>query len=255
MLDVAIFTALGWERRAAAAGLLGLEPAGPATWRGRLADGATCLLFQTGIGQERARAVAAGAPPSRMFLACGCAGALVGWLRTGDVVAADGVSACDASGRVLERLPANAEVVGWATGRGLRVHRGEIVSSPAVLHTTQAKTDAGAGGALVVEMESAAIAAEARARGIPFVAVRVVLDVAAQELTPLLDVVDPVSGELDTRRAVAVLARRPLLWRAAGRLARQTRIADRRLRGMIAALAVGGSEALAGSPHATAAAD
>jgi len=80
MFDIAIFTALGWERRAVTEALRAVEPAGPPrTWRGRLADGASCLVVQTGIGPARAAAAAAAAPPAGAFLACGCAGALVAW--------------------------------------------------------------------------------------------------------------------------------------------------------------------------------
>ena len=81
MLDLAIFTALAWERRAVTAGLAGTSPgARPRTWVGRLREGGGCFVVQTGIGRDRARVAAAAAPPARAFLACGCAGALVDWL-------------------------------------------------------------------------------------------------------------------------------------------------------------------------------
>src|SRR5438874_2485004 len=86
MFDVAIFTALGWERRAVTGALRSAETSGPSgAWRGRLADGASCLVVQTGIGRARAAAAAAAAPPAGAFLACGCAGALVGWLAAGEL--------------------------------------------------------------------------------------------------------------------------------------------------------------------------
>src|SRR5213592_2682200 len=106
MFDVAIFTALGWERRAVTGALRSAETSGPSgAWRGRLADGASCLVVQTGIGRARAAAAAA-APPAGAFLACGCAGALVGWLAAGDLVTAESVIALDTDGRPGERLPA-----------------------------------------------------------------------------------------------------------------------------------------------------
>src|SRR2546428_10109408 len=92
MFAVAIFPALGWERRAVTEALRAVEPAGrPRTWRGRLADGASCLVVQTGIGPARAAAAAAAAPPAGAFLACGCAGALVDWLVARGLVAARSV--------------------------------------------------------------------------------------------------------------------------------------------------------------------
>jgi adenosylhomocysteine nucleosidase len=251
MLDLAIFTALDWERRAVAPGLAGLEVAPtPRTWRGRLGDGGSCLVAQTGVGVERARTVAAGVPPARAFLACGCAGALAEWLRPGDLVAGDAVTALDATGRPVERLPATgATLAAWAVARGFRVHRGVIASSPSVLGTARAKADAAADGALVVEMESAAVAAEARARGIPFVALRVVLDGATEELGPLVGAVDPATGDLRPRRALAALGPRPWLWPTAVRLGRQTRIAEGQLRAIMAAVLAAGMEALVGGPE------
>ncbi len=120
MLDLAIFTALGWERRAVTEALRAVEPAGPPRiWRGRLADGASCLVVQTGIGPARAAAAAAAAPPAGAFLACGCAGALVDWLVAGDLVAAESVIALGADGRPDERLPGvGAGLAAWAAGRG-----------------------------------------------------------------------------------------------------------------------------------------
>src|SRR5207249_2987374 len=82
-----------------------LEPSGPSgAWRGRLADGASCLVVQTGIGPARAAAAAAAAPPAGAFLACGCAGALVGWLVAGDLVTAESVIALEAAGRALAAM-------------------------------------------------------------------------------------------------------------------------------------------------------
>ena len=251
MLDLAIFTALDWERRAVAHGLVGLEPGPTAhTWRGRLGDGGSCLVAQTGVGAGRARTVAAGAPPARAFLACGCAGALAAWLRPGDLVAGDAVAALDAAGQVIEQLPATgAALAAWAVARGFRIHRGVIASSPSVLGTAHAKAEAAADGGLVVEMESAAIAAEARTRGIPFVALRVVLDGATEELGPLVDAVDPATGDLRPRRALAALGPRPWLWPMAVRLGRQTRIAERQLRSVMAAILAAGMEAIVGGPE------
>jgi nucleoside phosphorylase len=248
MDDVVIFAALAWERRAVTAALARLEPAGRArVWRGRLGDGAGCLVVQTGVGPERARRAAVEAPAARCFVACGCAGALAPWLGAGDLVAADAVVPLDGSGRPADPLPAaGAPLVAWAAGRGVRVHLGPIVSSPRVLDSGAAKRAAGGDGALVVEMESAGVAAVARARGIPFVGLRVVLDVAGQPLPFAADVVDEATGEMRPGRLLASVAR-PWLWPAAGRLARQTRRADRMLRQFLAALlGAGGVEALTG---------
>src|SRR5881296_2065692 len=207
MFDVAIFTALGWEQRAVTAALQAVEPAGPPrTWRGRLADGASCLVVQTGIGPARAAAAAAAAPPAGAFLACGCAGALVDWLVAGDLVAAESVIALGADGRPDECLPGvGAGLAAWAAGRGFRVHAGALVASPVVLDTAAAKAALGATG---------------------------------EALPAGADVIDEASGEVRAARALAAIALRPRLWPAAGRLLRQQRVAARRLGAIMGALEV-----------------
>src|SRR5438876_9592980 len=156
MFDVTIFTALGWERRAVTGAVRSAEPSGlSGAWRGRLSDGASCLVVQPGSGRARAAAAAAAAPPAGAFLACGCAGALVGWLAAGDLVTAESVIALDSDGRAGERLPAaGAGLATWAAGRGFRVHAGGLVASPVVLRTAEAKAPLRAPGALAVQMES-----------------------------------------------------------------------------------------------------
>src|SRR5262249_1969320 len=103
-----------------------------------------------------------------------------------------------------------------------------------VLATAEAKEGAAADGALVVEMESAGLAAEARARGIPFIGVRVVLD-RADDAVPALAGLDPATGDVRVGRVLAAIAVRPPLWFLAARLARQTRLADKSLRGFMRA--------------------
>jgi nucleoside phosphorylase len=241
MFDVAVFTALGWERRVVTGVLGGVEPAGrPRTWRGRLGDGGSCLIVQTGVGPDHAAAVAAAVPPARRFLSCGCAGGLSGRVRAGDVVVADAVARLDAAGRPAERLPADVSwLAGQAAACGLAIHVGTLVASPVALSGVAVKAAAGAGGALAVDMESGALAAAARARGVPFAALRVVLDPGDQELPFGPDLMDGVSGELVVARALA-LGLRPWLWPAAVRLARQTRAAERSLGAAVEAVLGGG---------------
>jgi nucleoside phosphorylase len=234
MFDIAIFTALGWERRAVLAGLEEVRVRErDRIWSGRSGD-LSCLVVQTGVGQVRA-AAAARTVDAGAFVACGCAGALAADLRPGDVVVADGVLLIDPAGRIERRVSATPlGIAGWAAARGIALRAGPVASSPSVLASVATKRTVAASGALVVEMESAAIAAIAEARGVPFTGVRVVLDVADQELPLAVDVLDPVTGELRPARAVVVLAPRPWLWPPVARLAWQTRIADRRLRAFVA---------------------
>jgi 4-hydroxy-3-methylbut-2-en-1-yl diphosphate reductase len=248
MLDVVIFTALGWERRAVTVGLEGASSFGARRWQARLQDGSSCLVVQTGMGPERARTAAREVPPARMFLACGCAGALASFLRAGDMVLADRVVAVDARGRTSD-LPATAEPVAtWLVSHGTRVHVGPILSTPTIL-TSASPRPAGGADALAVEMENGGVAAEALARGIPFVGLRVILD-REDQAVPFTDAVDEATGETRTARAVATLAVRPWLWPAAGRLAWQASVAERELRRVMRGLTRAGASAMIAGPVA-----
>jgi hypothetical protein len=88
-------------------------------------------------------------------------------------------------------------------------------------------------GALAVEMENSAIAAAARARGIRFFGLRVVLDRADDHLPPALDMIDEATGEVRVGRALAAIAPRPWLWPLVARLAGQQRAAVRSLGAVI----------------------
>jgi nucleoside phosphorylase len=247
MDDLVVFTALAWERRAVTRGSLAFAPDGANSWRGRLADGRACRVVQTGMGQARARRAAASAPPAGCYLIAGCAGALVPGLSPGDLVVATSVVSLGETGAVLERFPAEAgALTPWLTRRGVRVREGGIASSPVVLATPADKTAAAATGALVVDMESAGVAAVAREREIPFAALRVVLDVVGQPL-PAPDL---LTGEPSTGRLVLALAGRPRVWPALARLAWQTRVAERRLRGFFAALLSDGAAGFVAADHA-----
>ena len=120
-----------------------------------------------------------------------------------------------------------------------------------MVDTAAAKAALGATGALAVDMESGALAAAARARGVPFAALRAVLDAAGEALPAGADVIDEASGEVRAARALAAIALRPRLWPAAGRLLRQQRVAARRLAGIMGALEVA---AIAAPPEAATAA-
>src|SRR5439155_912101 len=130
----------------------------------------------------------------------------------GGLVAAESGMALGADGRPDECLPGvGAGLAAWAAGRGFRVHAGPLVASPVVLDTAAAKAALGATGALAVEMESGALAAAARARGVPFAALRAVLDAAGEALPAGADVIDDASGEVRAARALAAIALRPRL--------------------------------------------
>ena len=251
MLDLAIFAALPWERRTALGGLWGVEAGDtPRTWRGRLGDGAACLVVETGMGPARARAAAEAAPEAARFLAFGCAGGLVPGLAPGDLVAADALIVLDAAGRPGERLSADAApLAAWTGPRGVAITVGAVATSPVVLATPAEKAAAAACGAVAVDMESAAVAAVARARGIPCTALRAIVDAAADDLALGGELIDPATGRIRVARAVARLAPRPWLWPRAAELARRRQVCERALAAVATlALGAGGRAVFDGAP-------
>ena len=78
-------------------------------------------------------------------------------------------------------------------------------------------------------MESWALATEAARRGVPFAAVRVVIDAVADDVPDFAGAIDVDTGELDGWRAGRALLTRPWLLPAALRMARQQCEAAERL--------------------------
>jgi nucleoside phosphorylase len=185
---VVIFAALGWEVRPVLAALddVRRDPLpGFRSWVGR-ADDVDLRVVKTGIGAQRAGAAATQAcgPGVRTFLATGCAGGLSPALTPGDLVLA--TSVVDQSGVAV---PACTDHLGgalqrWAATHGLVLHAGRCVSVTQPLGTVADKRETNRRlGAVAVDMEGAAIASVAAARGIGFVGLRAILD-PADEAVP-----------------------------------------------------------------------
>lgn len=181
-------------------------------------------VIQSGLGPERA------AEASRAALAAGADG-LVSWglvgalepsLRAGDVVLPRRV------------LCARAEAVNvdpsWYAclaplASGFRVVDGDLLTVDAPLESPEAKSAAArATGCVAVDMEAAAVGATAAAAGVPFLALRVVVDTLADRLPPAEDWID-VRGN---RRFGAALraASRPAQWPLLLTLGRRFRAAS-----------------------------
>lgn len=250
MEDVVVFAALAWEARAVLDALQGVEHLRDRVWRGYLGDGAAVRVLQIGVGLDRAERAAAEASGAGLYLSCGCAGGLVPGLRAGDLVIGDRILVLDRAGRMLRDVATDATALAaWSAARGLDARVGAIASSPVVLPTGDAKRDAATHGAVVVDMESAAVATVARERGVRCAAVKVVLDEAGDAVGfPGGEVVDPETGEIDVRRGVTALALRPQWWPRAVRLARLQRVAERRLRAYLAVLCSAGLDAFGLTP-------
>lgn len=145
-----------------------------------------------GIGHRRATETARRAfdlmPGAELVIGTGVVGALSSGLKPGDLVLCDRVLTIDASGRVAEQMTAVSDAHLRAAGRalaaaGIAYSTGAILTSHRVLATGAEKRRAKEStGAIAVDMETAAIAAEAAGRGLPFVAIRAVLDEVDDEV-------------------------------------------------------------------------
>ena len=145
-----------------------------------------------GIGHRRATETARRAfdsmPGAELVIGTGVVGALSSGLKPGDLVLSDRVLTIDGDGQMAEQVIAVSDSHLRAIGRslasaGIAYSTGAILTSHRVLTTGAEKRRAKEStGAIAVDMETAAIAAEAAARGLPFVAIRAVLDEVDDEV-------------------------------------------------------------------------
>lgn len=227
---------------------------GPAARHGaelrQLADGA--LLAVSGIGRAAAAAAArrlvlAGATGLASF---GMAGGLDPTLICGTVLLPEEVVVGDDSGPGDTVLPTSRE---WrqrlraALPDSCIVCTSRLLTSARPIGQPRAKSDAWRhAGAAAVDMESAAIAQVAGQAGVPFIALRVIVDTAADEL-PMAVLAASIGGRLRVGRLIGGLLRAPGDVGAVIRLSARYRIASR----VLAAVAGPGSpgrRALVGGP-------
>jgi hypothetical protein len=131
-------------------------------------------------------------------------------LQPGDLAVATTVIARENGERFETDLVCRGRAQAAAQRAGLHATLGPVLSSPAALATVEAKqTAAVETGAVAVEMEAAAIAAGARALGVPFACVRAILDSASTELHDSGIFVDPQSGTVRPLSLLRHLARHP----------------------------------------------
>ena len=111
---------------------------------------------------------------------------------------------------------------------GLAPELDDLLTVPSALITAAEKAKAAAGGAAAADMESVAIAAAAARAGARFVALRVVVDSAGDELPADVERWIDERGERRIGAAVAA-ALRPAQWRGLWILAQRYRVARRTL--------------------------
>jgi adenosylhomocysteine nucleosidase len=193
----------------------------------RLEDGT--LLAVSGIGDIAAsraafRLIEAGA---QALVSFGLAGGLDPALRAGAIFLPTEVM--DAQDQVLPTSNGWRERVGQALIASAPIVLGTLLSSPKAIigvrdkaHTFQTT------GARAVDMESMALARAAASRGLPFLAVRVIVDTAQDALPPEL-IAATDSGHVRVWHLISWLALAPTNIVGLIRLARRYQVASRSL--------------------------
>jgi hypothetical protein len=181
------------------------------------------IVMETGIGMVRAAAAIRWLLDNyqpRLIIACGFAGALSPELRVGDVLLASGV------------VEPGVGDVHWGTAMPTELGDlpvGRLVTAKRLVATTADKGSMySQTQAIMVDMESAAIAEACQKRGVQCAIIRSISDTADTALSPQL-VALLSGGRIAPWRIVAALARSPGMIVELWRLARDTRIAARAL--------------------------
>lgn len=241
---VLLVVALASERRALQDALrarrcerLGPRPA----VRGRLV-GRDVLLVQAGIGRDRAQeavAAAAGQWGVQAAWSLGFSGGLVERLRPGDLVYPASVLDEADAGAPMAADASHDAVCAALRRAGLSVEPGALVTVQTVLRTPEAKRAAARRHAAVaVEMEAAGVARAARDLGIPWSALKAVVDTVDDPLPAFLARCTTPQGNLRWRGLVTGALQGREFWRSVRRLERASRQAGRSLRqGLEAAFA------------------
>jgi nucleoside phosphorylase len=180
---ILVVTAVRLETRAVLAALTAprrRRPATPPSWEGEAGTNRVTLV-EGGVGPGAARRALLACPaPCDVVVSIGFAGALTPGLAPGDLVL-PGTVLWEEEGALrrytippgLLRAAADA----LPTSLAPTAARGNLLSSPVVLAAVAAKlTAARRYDALAVEMEAAALAAEAAARGAALLVLRAILD-------------------------------------------------------------------------------
>jgi adenosylhomocysteine nucleosidase len=243
---VLLVAALAIERRALQASLrapsacqLGGRPA----VRGRLGD-TDVLLVQAGVGRDRARATvleAARTCDVGAAWSLGLAGGLVDGLRPGDLVyPAVALEDAESTEPPLRGDSAHEAVCAAMRRAALPVVPGAVVTVRAPLRTSEAKRAAARRyGAVACDMEAAGVARAARTLGIPWTALKAVVDAVDEPLPSSLDRCTSPEGDVRWRGLLACAFEGRQFWRSVRRLGSASRLAtDRLRRGLEAAFRV-----------------
>jgi adenosylhomocysteine nucleosidase len=170
-----------------------------------------------GIGQRRAMETARRAfdvmPGAELVIGTGVVGALASGLKPGDLILADRIVSSRAGGQIAEQVAAFGDAHLGAIRRslsaaGIKYSTGAILTTDRVLTVAEKRAASERDSALAVDMESAAIAVEAAARGLPFIVLRAVLDEVDDEVAGAAAMADEL-GNVKPLAATAYLVRNP----------------------------------------------
>jgi adenosylhomocysteine nucleosidase len=160
------------------------------------------VLVANGAGARRAAAAvdaALASFPSDAIVSTGFCGALKPELEIADVVVGSTISAGPRNFIALQ--PASRQ----------RHHSGVVCSIDHVAQTAEEKRRLHATGGSVVEMEAAGVAECARTRGIPFYCVRVVTDLAGEDMANDFNLALLPDGHFATIRILRGALRNPMV--------------------------------------------
>ncbi len=234
---VLLVVALAIERRALQTALRAPRGERFDRWpavRGRLAD-TDVLLVQAGIGQDRAREVVLAAAPKygvRAAWSLGFAGGLAETLRPGDLVCpAIVLEDAESTDPPLLADSSHAAVCAAMRRAALPIESGALITVRAPLRTPEAKRDAALRhGAVACDMEAAGVARAARTLGIPWTALKAVVDAVDDSLPPPLSRCTSPRGEVRWSGFLACAIEGRQFWRSVRRLGSASRQATRSLR-------------------------
>jgi len=169
-----------------------------------------------GIGHQRATETARRAfdsmPQAELVIGTGVAGALSRGLKPGDLVLSDRLLMIHADGQQANPgaavSAAHVRAIGHSlASAGIAYSTGAILTSNRVFTVAEKRSAKESTGAIAVDMETAAIASEAGVRGLPFVAIRAVLDEVHDEVVGA-EMADE-DGDVRPLAATAYLLRNP----------------------------------------------
>jgi adenosylhomocysteine nucleosidase len=170
-----------------------------------------------GIGERRATETARRAfdlmPGAELVIGTGVVGALANGLKPGDLILADRILASRADGEGADQVTAFAGERLDSIRRSLNAARinhstGAILTTSRVLTVAEKHRANESTRASAVDMESAALAVEAAARGLPFIVLRAVLDEVDDEVAGAEAMADEL-GNVKPLAATAYLVRNP----------------------------------------------